>query len=134
MSSKINDILIPNVTSLKKGNKTAENKSVPGQQSEFKALFEKDLQRTQANDGVSVSMHAAKRLNERGMILDKAEIVKLNDAIGKLREKGGRESLVVTPNGAYIVDVKNSKVVTAIDKDSLKENVFTKIDSTLIMN
>ena len=66
--------------------------------------------------------------------MDSSEFFKLKDAMEKLREKGGQDSLVITPQGAYIVDVNNNKVVTAIDRDNMNENVFTKIDSTVILN
>ena len=52
----------------------------------------------------------------------------------KLKEKGGQNSLIVSDKAAYIVDVKNNKVVTAVDKESMGENVFTKIDSTVFIN
>jgi flagellar operon protein len=51
----------------------------------------------------------------------------------KLQEKGGQDSLVITEKAAYIVDVANNKVVTAIDKDNIADNVFTKIDSTVLV-
>jgi hypothetical protein len=37
----------------------------------------------------------------------------------------------VTDKAAYIVDVKNNKVVTAVDKDSMNESIFTKIDGAV---
>jgi flagellar operon protein len=51
-----------------------------------------------------------------------------------LKLKGGQDSLVITGKAAYIVDVSKNTIVTAIDKDSIGENVFTKIDSTILMN
>jgi flagellar operon protein len=58
----------------------------------------------------------------------------VKDAIGKLRAKGGQNSLIVSDKAAYIVDVKNNKLVTAVDKGSMSENIFTKIDSTMFIN
>jgi flagellar operon protein len=83
---------------------------------------------------VEISQHAAKRLKERNVAMDGDEFFKLKEAISKLQKKGGQDSLVVTSKAAYIVDVPNRKIVTAIDKDNLEENVFTKIDSTMIIN
>lgn len=60
--------------------------------------------------------------------------MKIKEGVDKLKEKGGKESLLVTDNAAYIVDVPNNTIVTAIDKDKMSENVFTKIDSTIFMN
>ena len=54
--------------------------------------------------------------------------------MGKLKAKGSQNSLIVSDKAAYIVDVKNNKLVTAVDKGSMSENIFTKIDSTMFIN
>jgi flagellar operon protein len=72
-------------------------------------------------------------MTERNITLDAEEFTKLKTALQKLRIKGGQDSLVITNKAAYILDVVNNKVVTAMDKQSLNDNVFTKIDSTLIL-
>jgi len=66
--------------------------------------------------------------------MDAGEFTKLKGAIEMLRNKGGQDSLVITGKAAYIVDVSNNRIVTAIDRDNMAENVFTKIDSTLFVN
>ena len=53
--------------------------------------------------------------------------------LGKLKKKGGHDSLVITNKAAYIVDVDDNKIVTAIDKNNIENNIFTKIDSTVIV-
>jgi flagellar operon protein len=35
-------------------------------------------------------------------------------------------------DNALVVSVKNSQVVTVVDRDNLKDNVFTNIDSAII--
>ncbi len=82
---------------------------------------------------VNVSTHAVKRLQERNIELDGNEYMKLKEAMGKLRAKGGHDSLVITNKAAYVVDVDKNTVVTAVDKNNMNENVFTKIDSTIFM-
>lgn len=136
MNKNINSILIPNVT------KTPQQKSVDvsnqlpkGEKSEFANLLKEKVDSGKPlHDGINLSSHAAKRLQERQIDFDGTEYLKVKEAIGRLKEKGGRDSLVVTDKAAYIVDVNNAKVVTAVDKGSMNENVFTKIDSTLFMN
>jgi flagellar operon protein len=134
-NGNINNLLIPNVSKLP-GQKKA---SVPShssseiEKSEFKQLLNKEINNVQKEHGIQISLHAAKRLKERNLDLDNEEYFKLKGAMDKLREKGGQDSLVVTGKAAYIVDIPNNKVVTAIDKSSMAENVFTKIDSTLIV-
>lgn len=130
--SRINELLIPNVTSLpSKGKAESSNKLVPGQKSEFDQLV-KSAQ--SASQGVELSTHATKRLQERNIEFDTNEYVKLQEALGKLRQKGGHDSLVITNKAAYVMDVDRGMVVTAVDKESMGENVFTKIDSTIFMN
>lgn len=83
---------------------------------------------------IKFSQHAAKRLNERKIDMDSNEFIKIREGFDKLKSKGGKDSLVVTDHGAYILDVDNRTVVTAIDKKDMAENVFTKIDSTVFIN
>ncbi|MES2394179.1 MAG: hypothetical protein V4555_21280, partial [Acidobacteriota bacterium] len=44
---------------------------------------------------------------------DGAEYLKLQEALGKLRNKGGHDSLVITGKAAYVMDVDRGTVVTA---------------------
>jgi flagellar operon protein len=138
--SKVNSFLIPNVSSLPSDVQKAEqaNTLKSGQQSEFKGLMDKELllpQVTPKDIGpdIKVSTHATKRLQERNIELDGNEYMKLKEAMGKLRAKGGHDSLVITNKAAYVVDVDKNTVVTAVDKNNMNENVFTKIDSTIFM-
>lgn len=142
--SKVNSFLIPNVTSLPSDAQKAEktNALKQGEKSEFKGLVDQlsqgDLRQpqvTQKDIGaeVNVSTHAMKRLQERNIELDGNEYMKLKEAIGKLKNKGGHDSLVITNKAAYVVDVDKNTVVTAVDKNNMNENVFTKIDSTIFM-
>ncbi len=133
MKNKINQALIPQINKLpskKPSNRLESLKN--GAKPEFKELFNKHVDEVQEKE-ITVSKHAAKRLEERNLKIDGDEYLKLKQAMQKLQNKGGRESLVVTNNAAYIVDVNNSKVVTAIDKEKMNENIFTNIDSTVFM-
>jgi len=131
--NKINSLLIPNVSSLPQDNKGKVNTLKNGEQSEFRNLIEKELNLPNQNKDVNVSSHAVKRLQERNIELDGDEYMRLKEAMGKLRAKGGHDSLVITQKAAYVVDVDKNTVVTAVDKRNMNENVFTKIDSTIFM-
>lgn len=135
MAKNINNILIPNVTKLPNQNKVDQsNKLGKGEASEFQNLLKEQTQAAPLHSGINISTHAAKRLQERQIDFDGNEYMKIKEAISRLKEKGGKDSLVITNKAAYIVDVKNNKVVTAVDKMNMNENVFTKIDSTVFMN
>ena len=96
--------------------------------SDFKEIFDDELK------DLKISGHASKRLKERNLEMDSAEYLKLREAVSQLRKKGGNDSLVITGKAAYIIDVKNQTIVTAMDKENMENNVFTKIDSTMVIN
>ena len=57
----------------------------------------------------------------------------LKDAVNKAEAKGAKESLILMDQLALVVSVKNRTVITAVDGASLKDNVFTNIDSAVIV-
>ena len=79
------------------------------------------------------SNHAIERMRTRGVSFTPEQMTKLESAVKKAAEKGGKDSLVLMNDTAVIVSVKNNTVVTVVDKSSLKENVFTNIDSTIVI-
>lgn len=135
--NNVNNFLIPNVSKLPNHKSVDVSNKLPGDSSnpsEFQNLLKDKISDVGLEQGIKLSTHAAKRISERNLQMDNEEYNKIKDAITKLREKGGKNSLVVTSKAAYIVDVNNNKVITAIDKESIQENVFTKIDSTMVLN
>jgi flagellar operon protein len=81
---------------------------------------------------VKFSGHALERLRSREIQFDAECEAKLGEAVERLAEKGGRESLVIMGDLALIVSVRNRTVITAIDGEHIKDNVFTNIDSAVI--
>ncbi|MDD3267780.1 MAG: flagellar protein [Syntrophomonadaceae bacterium] len=79
------------------------------------------------------SQHARERLKSRNIELSAGELDKLQDAVIKARQKGARDSLILMQDLALVVSVKNNTVVTAVDGQNLKENIFTNIDSAVII-
>lgn len=82
---------------------------------------------------VKFSNHAIERMTSRGIAFSKQDMEKLNDAVSRAQAKGSKDSLILMNDSALIVSVKNKTVVTVMDKAALKENVFTNIDSTIVM-
>lgn len=99
-----------------------------------KTDFQKILEQKTAGTGsvLSFSAHAAKRLQQRSMELTADDVTRLSDAVDRAADKGARESLVLMNGLAFVVSVTNRTVITAMDTDSMKENVITKIDSAVI--
>jgi flagellar operon protein len=67
-----------------------------------------------------------------GIKLSEGELRKLEDAVAKVEAKGGKESLILMRDLAFVVSVKNKTVITAINHERLQDNVFTNIDSAVI--
>jgi flagellar operon protein len=83
--------------------------------------------------GIKFSQHALDRLQSRNMQLSAGDLQKLNSAVEKAEKKGAKESLMLLNNMAFVVSVKNKTVITAMDGQSMKDNVFTNIDSAIVL-
>ncbi len=99
----------------------------------FDEVLEQTKKRTEQSGELKFSKHADLRLAQRNISLSDEQLQRLNDGAKKAFEKGINESLVIMDDLTFIVNVKNSTVVTAMDMESSKENVFTNIDGAVII-
>jgi flagellar operon protein len=83
---------------------------------------------------IRFSHHAEQRLQQRGIQLQPEQIAKIQTAIDKAASKGAKDSLILMKDMALIVNVKNRTVVTAMDGASMKDSVFTQIDSAVVIS
>lgn len=88
---------------------------------------------TSAPHSLKFSNHAVERMRLRGLTFDPQELGKIQGAVDKASAKGAQNTLVLTDKSALIVAIKNNMIVTVMDKNQLKENVFTNIDSTVVI-
>jgi flagellar operon protein len=93
----------------------------------------RDVLAGEIGKGVKFSAHAQARLAARNIELSESQLDRINSGVEKAASKGARESLVLVDNLALVVSIKNNTVITAVDDKNLKENVFTNIDSAVIM-
>lgn len=93
----------------------------------------KDALAAQKPEGLTFSKHAVERLQSRGITMGPESLSRLETAFEKAQTKGAKDTLVLMDDSAFIMSVKNKTIVTAMDKAMLKENVFTNIDSTVIV-
>ncbi len=85
---------------------------------------------TDKSSQVKFSKHASQRLETRQIDMSEEQRARLQDATSQAREKGMKESLVMVDNLAFIVNVKNNTVITAVN--DTKKAVFTNIDGAII--
>ncbi len=85
-------------------------------------------------ESVKFSHHAQTRLESRNIQLSDDDIRQLSNAVDQAGQKGSQDALIVMKNVGYIVNVKNRTVVTAVDGENLSNNIFTNIDSAVLVN
>lgn len=84
--------------------------------------------------GVEFSKHAIERMEDRNIDLSENDMLeRLNKAVGVAQEKGAKDTLVLVDTTAFVVSVKNNKVITTMSEEDMQGNIFTNIDSTVIM-
>jgi flagellar operon protein len=144
--------MYPNVTSLPGQSAVAPSERQPkkpdGTKGEFDQAFEHAVKKqqqpkadpadaksdlTKTREPLKFSAHASQRLHDRKIAMDPAMMSRVNDAVDKAAAKGVEDTLVLTPDAALIVSVKNRTVITALDRGSLSGNVFTNIDGAVIV-
>ncbi|MDX9856342.1 MAG: TIGR02530 family flagellar biosynthesis protein [candidate division Zixibacteria bacterium] len=103
--------------------------SVSGKNS-FEQMFSQELA---GSRGVTFSKHASERLYSRGIEIGNELMGRIAGAIDKAELKGSKETLILTDDAALVVSVKNRTVITAFDRENLREGVVTSIDSAVIL-
>ena len=95
----------------------------------FQDLLE---QRIQGSGQVTFSKHAEHRMQLRQVSLSNNDRARLYLAVDRAAGKGARESLVLLDRMAFVVNVPNRTVVTAMPSESAREGIFTNIDSAVL--
>lgn len=119
---EINGISVPFIPI---GDYNGSNPRIKPAGDSFESIFQKELEK------VKFSSHALKRLEERQIQLSDDQMQKINSAVEKAELKGAKDSLVMMDSTAFIVNIPNKTVVTALPIAESKENVFTNIDSVV---
>ena len=82
--------------------------------------------------GVQFSSHAIQRIQRRGIEVGESTLARLGQGVDRAAGKGARESVIFVDQTAFVVSVRNRTVITAVDRDHMKDHVFTNIDSAVI--
>ena len=85
-----------------------------------------------ANSTLKFSKHATQRLGQRDISLSAEQSERLNQGVEMASEKGIKDSLVLVDSLAFIVNVPNQTVITAMDSTQAAEKIYTNIDGAVI--
>ena len=122
--AEINGVSVPFIPIV--GNESTASRKIGREASnQFDAIFKQELEK------VKFSNHAMKRLESRNIELSDNDINRIEEAVQKAEAKGSKDSLVLMDKTAFIVNVPNKTVVTAVEVENSNENVFTNIDSVV---
>lgn len=121
--AEINGIRVPFVPAVK------DDYQVPAKIKEsgntFESVFSRELEK------LKFSKHAASRLEARNISLSESEMTRLETAVKSAETKGAKDSLVMMDKTAFIVNVPNRTIITAVNVNEAEEKVFTNIDSVV---
>lgn len=131
----IDNVLLPNVQSTPNVSSTNRAATQPGKKEEVGKSFEaylNDAEKVEKSNDLKFSSHALSRLQSRNIMLSPTDIQRINTAAEKAAAKGGKDTLVLMNGSGFIVDTKSKTVVTAMDLNSMKDHVFTNIDTAVV--
>jgi flagellar operon protein len=127
----IDQIIFPNPVQPGRTERPQTQRPQTGQTSD--SPFARVLDQKLPTQEVKFSQHAQDRLRARNINFSATDLASLEGAVNSVAQKGGKESLVMMGDAALVVSVKNRTVVTAMDRSQMKGNVFTNIDSAVII-
>ncbi|WP_315077749.1 TIGR02530 family flagellar biosynthesis protein [uncultured Clostridium sp.] len=83
------------------------------------------------NEGFIVSKHAAERLDEINFTDKDMQEIEKGFQIAK--DKNSKNSVILYKDTALIASIENRTLITAVEKERAKDNIFTNIDSVVIL-
>ena len=94
----------------------------------FKEILNKEIY-----SGLSykISAHAQERVEE--LELSQMDMKTIGYGIEKARNKGSKNTLILYKDIAFIASCENKTLITAVEKARAKDNVFTNIDSMVML-
>lgn len=124
------------LSSLQVNGQLPVNKTIPRHQIGTGLSFQDVLNRTTETEQqvteLKFSKHAAGRLIDRNIELSETQMERLQEGARNAGQKGIKDSLVIVDELAFIVNVPNKTVVTALDQTEARGNIFTNIDGAVI--
>ena len=105
-----------------------DNAHATGPELSFQEIL--NNKQSEKTEGLKFSKHANQRLATRNINLSAEQMERLENGTTKAREKGIRESLVMVDDMAFIVNVSNNTVITAVGSSA--DSIFTNIDGAVI--
>ena len=105
-----------------------QNKKAVNNQASFQSIL--DSAKSQET-GFTLSKHAAKRLDEINFTEEDMKQIEKGFEIAK--DRNSKNTVMLYKDVAIIASVENKTLITAVEKDRAKDNIFTNVDSVVIL-
>lgn len=117
---------VGNIGELQSSNNTTNKKSSTS--NNFKDVLNQTIKETKS---YTISKHAAERLKD--IDFNEGDIKNIEKGFALAEEKGSKNSVMLYKDVAIIASIENRTVITAVQKDRAQDNVFTNVDSVVIL-
>ena len=107
--------------------KTTTNATKQSEQS-FQQILEQQISNT-----VTFSKHASIRKEQRNIEVSQSDLEKLGNACDQAQEKGIGNALIMMDDSAFIVNATDKRVITVMDKNEMKNKLFSDIDGAVFI-
>lgn len=126
----VNGVNEPNFLNKTTANDTAKKMAYQSYGMNFEAMLKEQFDKTKS---LQFSKHAKERVEQRGIEVTNTLMDSLNDAVARAKLKGAKDIVIIGEKEAFIVNIPNNVIVTTISEKEMKENIFTNIDSAVIL-
>lgn len=82
---------------------------------------------------LKISKHASERMQERNIEISNEDWQLVTNKVIEAKQKGIQQPLILLDQAALIVSAKNGTVITALDRQEAKSQIFTNIDGTIVL-
>lgn len=97
----------------------------------FKNVLDNAKSIEHTNEGFKISKHAALRLNDVNLTED--DMKKIEKGFQIAKDKNSKNTVMIYNDLALIASVENKTLITAVEKERAKDNIFTNVDSVVIL-
>jgi flagellar operon protein len=130
MSDPINNLKMTSIQKTVSSQPTALKNKPSEQNSSFNDII---AQKIRQNSSIEFSKHAIQRVIDRDIEMSSEQMERLNHGVFLAAGKGLNNTLILIDTNAFVVNIHNNKVITAVSESGLKGNVFTNIDGAVIV-
>lgn len=110
-------------------NKTLKN--IHLDKSNFKNVFQAELTNFPQ---LKMTKHAKSRIESRNIFIDNKKWLEIEQKITEAKEKGIKESVVITDEATLLVNAQTHTVITALNRSEAKDQIFSNINGTILID